>query len=236
MSVAQQASQRVATAAADTTFRPEQLLAPGALLFTGTTIHLLSHDPGLDRDVRQFFYVNMRDNGQKRELFFDEWARYAPMVMGVGLGLVGVDAKHCFLDRCIEAGWATVATVAFTRGIKHLVDTPRPNGGSLSFPSGHTSSAFVGAEMVRIEYGNGWGAGAYIMAAGVGSIRLYDDWHWLSDVLTGAGIGILCAHIGEWMIEPTKKLLGIHSDGQFAITPAVDPASGTLCASFAMQF
>lgn len=206
------------------------------MLFTGTTIHFLSHDPGLDRDVQQFFYGHLRQDGQKPEVNIENWARFAPMLMDMGLGLVGVESKHNFFDRCIEAGWASVATIAITKGIKYIADTKRPNGEDVSFPSGHSSTSFVGAELTRMEYGNAWGAGAYAIAGTVGTMRLYNNWHWLSDVLTGAGIGILSAHIGEWLIEPTKNLLGIDTEGKFAISPSVDPASGTLCASFAMQF
>lgn len=55
----------------------------------------------------------------------------------------------------------------------------------------------MGAELVRIEYGGWYGAGAYAVAAGVGFMRMYNGRHWLHDVVAGAGVGILSARIGE---------------------------------------
>ena len=218
-------------AQADTTFRPGQLVAPGALLLTGTGIHCFSHDPGLDRSVQQFF-----SDAAHGPVSIDEWLQYAPLAMDIGLGFAGVKAEKGFVDRVIEAGWASVSVAAVSLALKYAVASVRPDGEAYSFPSGHAAKAFVGAELMRIEYGNAWGAGAYAMAGTVGVLRLYNDRHWLSDVLVGAGIGILCAHIGEWLTGPTRDLLGPGPDGRYALSPCVDPVSGTLCASFALQF
>ena len=83
------------------------------------------------------------------------------------------------------------------------------------------------------------------MATGVAMLRMYHDRHWLSDVLFGAGLGILTAHVGEWLLEPTKRLFNIHTTDwgsgrrpavQAAFAPTVDPVSGTLCAALAFRF
>ena len=80
-----------------------------------------------------------------------------------------------------------------------------------SFPSGHTATAFTGAELVRSEYGLGIGIAAYGVAAGVALLRLYNERHWVGDVLFGAGIGILSARIGYWMLPLWQKWLKIPS-------------------------
>ena len=77
-----------------------------------------------------------------------------------------------------------------------------------SFPSGHTATAFMGAELIRREYGNAWGAGAYLLAGGIGFLRIYNDRHWLGDVLAGAGFGILAANIAYWLLPLERKLFG----------------------------
>lgn len=53
--------------------------------------------------------------------------------------------------------------------------------------SGHTATVFIGAELVRIEYGGWYGAGAYTIATGVAFMRMYNGRHWLHDVVAGAG-------------------------------------------------
>ena len=75
----------------------------------------------------------------------------------------------------------------------------RPNAsGWKSFPSGHTATAFVGAEFLFQEYKEKsiWiGIGGYTVAMLIGISRVYNNKHWVSDVITGAGIGILSTKI-----------------------------------------
>lgn len=85
-------------------------------------------------------------------------------------------------------------SVVVTQVLKYSISESRPNGGKHSFPSGHTSAAFSGAEFIRREYGWGWGVPAYLTASYVGWSRLETHSHRLDDVLAGAAIGILSNH------------------------------------------
>jgi len=65
-----------------------------------------------------------------------------------------------------------------------------------SFPSGHTTSAFAAAAAVTSETSRWWpntrwiiGPALFSGAALTGVSRMYNNRHWASDVLTGAGIG-----------------------------------------------
>ncbi len=86
------------------------------------------------------------------------------------------------------------------KSLKTLFSVERPDGSdALSFPSGHSARAFMMAGLLTREYGglSPWvGAGAYSLAAATGVMRIANDRHWLSDVLTGAGLGILSAEAG----------------------------------------
>ena len=223
-------------------FRPSQLIAPGVLMGSGLLIHTLGHD-AIDVPVNRWFQDKWRAGGPERN--FDNYIQYAPMVMDLGLGLLGAKAEHAFVDRVIEAalGSACLGIVSWT--MKEVINSPRPNGAdNRSFPSGHSDWVFLGAELVRMEYGWGWGAGAYAIATTVAVMRNYNNWHWMSDCLMGAGLGILMAHAGRWLLEPTKNLLHIPTiswDGrrmpvQTAFMPTIDPVSGTVCASLAFVF
>ena len=86
---------------------------------------------------------------------------------------------------------AQVLSQLFVQGTKFAVARQRPDASnSLSFPSGHSASAFATATVVQQHYG--WKAGlpAYAFAGFVGASRMASSKHYLSDVVIGAGIGI----------------------------------------------
>ena len=58
---------------------------------------------------------------------------------------------------------------------------------------------------MRIEYGPYWGLCGYCVATTVGLLRIYNGRHWVNDVIAGAGIGILSARIGYWMLPYYNK-------------------------------
>src|SRR5439155_9427618 len=70
------------------------------------------------------------------------------------------------------------------------------NGNRMSFPSGHTSTAFAAAAAVTGETSRWWPHSNWIIgplmyggATAVGLSRMYHNRHWASDVLLGAAIG-----------------------------------------------
>jgi len=85
-------------------------------------------------------------------------------------------------------------SVLLTEGLKYAFNESRPNGATHSFPSGHTSFAFTGAEFIRKQYGWLWGIPAYAAASYVGWSRVESREHYTHDVLAGAAIGILVNH------------------------------------------
>lgn len=93
-----------------------------------------------------------------------------------------------------DLGVAVLRAEVVTYALKYGVNERRPNGGSQSFPSGHTSLAFTGAEFIRKEYGWAWGTPAYLAAGFVGWTRVATRAHWAHDVYAGAAIGILSNH------------------------------------------
>lgn len=182
-----------------------------------------------------------RYNGH-RCINVDDYSQYVPFAAGLGLGLVGVESKHCFTDRLLVSATSAVAVGVMVRGLKMVVDEERPDGSNFdSFPSGHTATAFVGAEIVRTEYGLGYGIAAYTIAAGTGFLRVYNGRHHVVDVLAGAGIGVLGARIGYWLLEPEKKLISKmfkkkDSDLSMSMLPFVSPLDGSAGVAFALVF
>jgi hypothetical protein len=213
----------------DTEFRATQLIAPVALVTSGVLVHCFAHE-SLDNYMRERV---LAWRGSTPKEVIDDYVQYVPFVFAVGLGALGQETEHRFVERAIVFGISTVSLVAITRTMKEVINSPRPDGSDAkSFPSGHTATAFTGAEFVRMEYGWGWGICAYALATGVGVLRINNDKHWFSDVLTGAGIGIFSAHVGEWLLEPTKRLFKM----DVALLPQVDPFTGSAGLNLALKF
>ena len=226
-------------------FRPRELIAPGVLMTSGLAIRCFAHET---------FDVKVQEAAQQWRARSGEVPYYnvvfkyipaLPLVMDAGLGLLGVPAEHSFLDRGIEGVLALGIVSGTALAMKGVIDTPRPDSrDNDAFPSGHCCVAFVGAELVRLEYGWGWGAGAYAVATTVAVLRIYHNRHWLSDLLMGAGMGILSAHAGRWLLEPVKDLFQIPDTTwgngrpavQAALVPGYDPVSGAFCAGLALNF
>lgn len=169
----------------------------------------------------------------------ESYFQYVPMAADLTLGFMGVPTDSQWYDRLIKIGAGVASELIITHTLKAVVHETRPDGSANnSFPSGHTATAFLGADLVRQDYGWGWGAGAYAIAAGVGVMRVVHKRHYWYDVLAGAGVGILSAQIGRWTCDPLKRLFGIRDkkEMQLALLPTADPYSGACCASLVLNF
>lgn len=85
----------------------------------------------------------------------------------------------------------------------------RPDSSSAnSFPSGHTAQAFLAATFFTKEYGNKYpwiSVGMYTLSTGIGVMRILNNKHWISDVLAGAGIGMLSVELSYLMDKLHRK-------------------------------
>jgi membrane-associated phospholipid phosphatase len=95
--------------------------------------------------------------------------------------------------------------------LKVTTKVERPDGSSRnSFPSGHAATAFMGAELLRREYQDTspWiGVAGYAVAAGTGFFRMYNNRHWFTDVLAGAGIGIMSVKAAYWLYPNIARII-----------------------------
>ncbi|MDR0231637.1 MAG: phosphatase PAP2 family protein [Dysgonamonadaceae bacterium] len=150
----------------------------------------------LDFDVRKsidnkFWHTNV-----------DDYLQFSPAVAAFGMKLGGVESTHNFKNMAILYTLSNVLETGIIFSTKRVVGRERPNGSNNhSFPSGHTATAFVAAEFLHQEYKDKsiWiSVGGYAMASFIGTARIYNDAHWFSDVITGAGIGILSTKAVYW--------------------------------------
>ena len=72
----------------------------------------------------------------------------------------------------LQFGESAALTLGATYALKYAVNERRPNGGSGSFPSAHTSISFSAAEFMRKRYGWEYGIPAYAAASFVAYSRV----------------------------------------------------------------
>ncbi|HKX85226.1 MAG TPA: phosphatase PAP2 family protein, partial [Flavobacterium sp.] len=131
--------------------------------------------------------------------------------------------KNNFRDRTIVIGTSYLILSTTVLGLKSMTKVKRPDGSSNnSFPSGHTATAFAGAEFLWQEYKDKsiwYGIGGYAVAIGTGLFRVYNNRHWITDVAAGAGIGILSTKIAYWLY-PTinKKVFGSRGNNDMTVS------------------
>ena len=143
---------------------------------------------------------------------YDDYVQYAPMALTYGLKLAGVPGRSSWGRMLVSNVFSAALMAGFVNTLKYSVKQPRPDGsGNNSFPSGHT--AFMAATILHKEYGlthSPWySIGGYMTATTIGVSRLMNNKHWISDVLVGAGIGILSTELGYYFADLIYKDRGL---------------------------
>lgn len=211
-------------------FKPAQLIIPTALIGVGLI--------GLESDWLKFQNKEVHDELQENghpAITLDDITQYAPLAATYGLKISGVRSLHSYADMSVIAGMAYLLVTTSVYGLKEMTRIERPDGSSRnSFPSGHTATAFAGAELLRREYWHvsPWiGVAGYAVAAGTGFFRMYNDRHWLTDVMAGAGIGILSVQAAYWLYPAIAKAIfpKCHSTNIFLAPDISSGSKGLAC-------
>ncbi len=138
------------------------------------------------------------------------WARVGtPLVYGpvtVGLIAGGLISKNQDVTKAgARLAFALALAGVADEGLKTVVGRERPNANGsafdfdpghfdTAFPSGHTTMAFAMAASLADDVHPTWAkVGLYGVATGVAVSRVYQQQHWVSDVVGGAALGILSA-------------------------------------------
>ena len=196
------------------------MIVPAALIIYGVTTignHGLYSSIQAHRDI-------MKLTGGKGSTI-DNYLQYSPYLEFAALLALKVKCKNDAINTALLIAKSEIIMSAIVFPMKYIVGEERPYsydrgqaGESLadrkkdanafvSMPSGHTANAFCAATIVYREfrYKSPWyGVGAYALATSVAAFRMINNQHWESDVLVGAGIGILstnvvyATHIHRW--------------------------------------
>lgn len=160
------------------------------------------------RTMRNTYVPNFRYH-------YDDFLQYAPLAAVIGMKLGGVESRSSW-ERMLASDALSATIMALTvNSLKYSINRTRPDGSANnSFPSGHTATAFMAATIMHKEYGLTrsplYSIGGYTVATATAFSRQLNNRHWLSDVLAGAGIGILSTELGYFLADLIFKDKGLN--------------------------
>lgn len=164
----------------------------------------------------------------------DDFAMLAPLVGLYGFNLISSQNRHELSRQTLLLVSAGALTSALVWPTKKLTNIERPNGKPYAFPSGHTAYAFTIATFMDKEFRHKspWvSVVSYGIAGGTGVLRVLNNAHWMSDVLAGAGVGILSVNTVYWIHAKLTEGGGLNT----AVVPVVLP-DGSPGMGFYLQF
>ncbi len=181
------------------------VIVPAAMVTYGIVSLHSNNCQQLDYKVRS----RIIDSGSQWNNTWGDYLQFAPAVAAVGLKGLGVKSTHKLPDMLMVYALSNLLETGVIFSSKRFCGRQRPNGSNNhSFPSGHTATAFVAAEFLHQEYKGQsiWiSIGGYSMATLVGVSRIYNDKHWVSDVIAGAGVGILSTKLVYWVYPHFRR-------------------------------
>ena len=175
----------------------------------------------------------------------DNYTRFAPYPVIAAMKLAGYEGRSSWSRLGVSALASNAVMAMAVMATKHAVSELRPDATERnSFPSGHTATAFVAATILHKEYGmtrSPWfSVGGYALATATGVMRVLNNRHWISDVMAGAGIGIISTELGYFAADLIFKDRGVERyelDGEVSVNPSfVDIQMGVAAHSGHIDF
>ena len=175
----------------------KQFIIPAALVTSG---FVLLYNPKLNESIKN----DIQRNNPNFKTSIDNYSQFVPGAAVFALNAFGVKGKHNYKDAAIIYAGSLAIASAIVLPLKAITKEERPDfSANNSFPSGHTAFAFASAEFLKQEYiDTPWiGYAGYAVATATGVLRMYNNKHWLGDVLAGAGFGIASAKLSYFLYD-----------------------------------
>jgi hypothetical protein len=192
-------------------------ILPSVFIAAGIVVNGSQLEKNLQENIRNSV-------GEDFHSDIDDYFQYVPIAEMYLADVLGVKSRNHWFDQTKYLLISNLVTSGITHGLKNLTSKTRPNGGSHSFPSGHTSSAFTNATVLFNEFNETaplLAYSGYAFATTTGIFRMLNNKHWLSDVLLGAGIGMLVTEL-VYHFEPFKAFNPFKKSNSITLIPKID--------------
>lgn len=177
-------------------FKYKKFYVPVGLMVSG----IIANDRGKE-SLKNEIVEERNEHLLGFENHLDDYAQLLPFVAVYGFELAGMKPRTDYKNRTVILIKGQILNLGLVYILKKSLKETRPDGSAFSFPSGHTANAFAGATMLSMEYGEQYRWVPYVsygVATGVGLMRMANNKHYISDVLFGAGLGILSMKVAYW--------------------------------------
>lgn len=204
-----------------------QVLSQRKLSFKNKILPLSLIGLGSALNFSNFRYYVKSKIGNTTNISLDNYMQFAPIAELYIVDMAGIKHKNSVWDQTKYMAVSELITEVLVQSVKRVANVERPNGGTMSFPSGHTGVAFASATVLFEEFKDenlpvalsGFG-----FSAATGILRITNNFHWISDVLAAAGIGILVSQLVYYW-EPLKNWKPLCIKKKCEITPRISFSS-----------
>ena len=195
--------------------RKDSVMNRKEITFVGVPIFLSGI---IAKGEKMSFRQNTKDNKHTLVTDFrtniDNYTQFFGPALATGLKLAHVEGRSDWGRYLASSAMSYGIMAAMVNSIKYTTKEIRPDGSTAnSWPSGHTATAFAGATILHKEYGTTvspwYSVLGYGVATATGVMRVLNNRHWISDVLSGAGIGILSTELGYSLGDIIFKKKGL---------------------------
>jgi hypothetical protein len=175
-------------------------IVPLSLIGVGLAINNSQFEKNLETDLLDAVGPNYQTS-------VDDYLMFVPIAQMYAADAFGMKAKNHWFDQTKYLFISNIISTGISELLKSTITKTRPDGEPESFPSGHSTIAFTNAAVLQNEFQETsvvYAYSGYAFATATGVFRMLNGKHYLSDVLVGAGIGIMVTQL-VYHFEPFKK-------------------------------
>ena len=198
-------------------FTVKKAILPVTLIGMGIIINNTHFEKKFQTDLRNKV-------GNTYEFKIDNYIQFMPIAEMYVADAFKIKAKNHWFDQTKYLLISNFISSIITHSLKRITNKTRPNGSPHSFPSGHTTFAFTNATVLYQEFNNTspvLAYSGYAFATTTAAFRMLNNKHWMSDVLVGAGVGVLVTQL-VYHFKPFKKFNPFKKTKGVAIVPFMD--------------
>lgn len=170
---------------------------------------------------------HIQDKIPRTNTRLEDYLQYAPIAEMYLFDAAGFKHQNSVFDQTKYLAISQLVSCGLVHLMKSTTNVKRPTGDDQSFPSGHTTAAFVDATVLYHEFKDTEpiiAYSGYLFATSTGILRMTNNAHWLTDVLVGAGLGILTTNL-VYYFKPLQGFQPFHKKKDVVVIPMINSNS-----------